>query len=62
MHVNTANELFAPPKSLFSVLLLLCCILLLSNLRIFSSSGTGKINQTAINTLQKIRTELGVCV
>jgi len=47
--VSTAKESFAPKKKkdLASVLLL-CCVLLLSKFGIYSSSGTGKINQTAI--------------
>lgn len=49
-------------RKLPSILLLLRCILLISKFWICSSSRTGKINQTARNTVPMIRMDLGICV
>lgn len=49
--VNTANESFAPRKGRAALVLLLRCFLLLSPFGICSSSGTGDIQQAAVNTL-----------
>lgn len=49
--VNTADESFAPKKGRAALVLLLCCFLVLSKFGICGSSGTGRMQQAAVDTL-----------